>query len=187
MSDPKKPGARPLPILDQLTEDMTEKHPELAPLLRKLNSPSGRLGILVAIIAVLTSFFYTSYLKGVDSGMRHDLERVSDLQQISLAIQDYYNETNNLPDTLKGLEDRPNPNYMRDGYMYDSESHRLYEYRVLDPTSYQLCATFHYTTEKIAHGMPSDVFNPIWDHDTGHQCFKTKVKPPPRKIQLLEP
>ena len=185
MNDPQKPQTVPFSLLDRIEKSLASRHPELAPLWRKLNSPHGRLGILIAIIAVIAATLYTGHTKAVERAMQLDIERVSDLQQITLAIQGFYDDETILPDTLKGLETRPNPNYVRDNYLYDSETNRIYEYKAEGSDSYQLCSTFRYSTAEIARAVPFVGSNQFWDHDSGHHCFQITVKKPLPKAGLL--
>ncbi len=52
---------------------------------------------------------------------------------------------------------------------------RPYEYRILGPSAYELCAEFERNTEED-NPRPAD----FWSHGPGRQCFQLEAKKPKR-------
>lgn len=103
--------------------------------------------------------------------MNYDALKISNLQSISNQISYYYERNKVLPSNLKVLETDP---YM---YMYngtiDEQTGVPYVYRIISPTSYELCATFNFdstTSRKTTYG--------VWSTYTkGESCFAQVVSP----------
>ncbi len=87
---------------------------------------------------------------------RIDQERVSDLRQLSYAIQRYRRDINKLPDSLDaaGLD-----NYR------DPETKAPYEYERVDDKTFRVCGTF-------AESSRINNEDNRWYHPAGRHCFK---------------
>ena len=106
-----------------------------------------------------------------------DRRRVADIQQISSSVENYYRERRALPGSLDSLSRFPST-YVES--MQDPVSRRPYDYRIVDSTTYELCATFDRAdtsagrTARNPYGSPG-----FWRHVAGRQCYTLVV---PRTI-----
>lgn len=136
----------------------------------------GGLVTLMVIIAVGTA------VAGILGGpytprqLRLDERRVNDLEQIRTAVQIYAQnqEPDALPSSLTALGQAQGWSHILG--MRDPESGLPYEYRVLDPKTFEVCATF--TTDAVAIASESRIAVPpkgappiIGWHGAGRQCF----------------
>jgi len=103
---------------------------------------------------------------------RLDARRVADLSQITLATDRYRTRRERLPRSLEELLQDPEVGLPS----RDPATDALYEYRVLGPTTYEVCAHF----ERASDGGPdreADRFGgPPWPHGAGRQCFQREAR-----------
>ena len=123
------------------------------------------------LIAVITGFI----VAGSPSERRLerlDERRVSDLQQLSWAVDAYWNERGELPSDLLALLDGRRLSQLP----LDPVSRLPYAYRALPPHRYQLCAVFELASESSDHEQ-------FWTHPGGQHCYEFEVaelRPPAR-------
>jgi hypothetical protein len=106
-----------------------------------------------------------------------DRRRVTEIQQISNSVEGYYRERRELPGTLDSLLRFPST-YVES--VQDPVTHRPYEYRTVDSTTYELCATFdgaNPSDRRFAPGRPDSPG--FWRHGRGHTCYTLVI---PRSI-----
>lgn len=116
---------------------------------------------------------------------RFDEQRAENLRALSQAIQVYYKEKNNLPESLPAFA----KDFLLDygpGYAAktrDPETGVDYEYSVTGAQTYRLCATFQTLADGSADGatyyrLGGDFIGPnnFWRHGAGRQCFDFTVK-----------
>ena len=144
--------------------------------------PLHAAGIAAGVIALVI-------VMSIKSSERHekwiadDINRVSDFADIQANAEKYFMEHEVLPDSLPELEGdpHPNPNFVRDQYLFDPGTGRLHDYKILNVRSYELCTDFHYSYDKEPGAVPLGVDeNSIWRHGAGHQCFKFFVTRDPK-------
>jgi hypothetical protein len=103
---------------------------------------------------------------------RLDARRVADLNQITLATDRYRTRYERLPVSLEELLRDPEVGLRS----RDPTTGALYEYHVLGPTVYEVCAHF----ERASDGSPeqeTDWFGgPGWPHGAGRQCFRREAR-----------
>ncbi|MEM6819426.1 MAG: hypothetical protein AAF578_11625 [Pseudomonadota bacterium] len=87
---------------------------------------------------------------------RIDQERVSDLRQLSYAIQRYQRANDSLPLSLDAVD--------QDQYR-DPETKAPYEYERVDDTTFRVCGTF-------AESSRINNEDNRWYHPAGRHCFK---------------
>ena len=100
---------------------------------------------------------------------RLDERRMSDLREIANAVDIYWTREGILPNSLDDLADE-------EGYfaeLVDPVTGALYEYRVVDEDSFELCATFD--TEDAASDR-DPYFKGLWHSGIGRQCFTLTAK-----------
>ena len=112
--------------------------------------------------------------------LKLDHKRVSDLGQLQYSVEDYYQNNGILPQTLDVLEENSySPSETLD--KTDPETKKPYEYTLVTPNSYKLCATF--TTDSSQQSSSYDDENYTYDtykskfkHPKGYYCFTLHVR-----------
>jgi len=141
--------------------------------MKQLFSSKAFVWIVISVVVVVVG--YGILLAGsptTQRALQFDQSRVSDLQQISFAIDEYWARNQKLPESLEGLQDS---RYYFVEAIVDPETSEPYEYQVLEEKQYELCTVFALasTDDKILLRFPSKV----WEHGIGHTCFQFKVQP----------
>ena len=133
-----------------------------------------KIFVSVVVLAVLAAVVYGFILVGSPGSqrvLRFDERRVSDLQNISSAIDSYWRLNEQLPENLEALQDQ---RYFVQS-IQDPETEEPYEYRVLSQVTYELCAVF--VAESSLLPKPSFSQKP-WEHGIGRTCFEREVQKP---------
>ncbi len=155
----------------------------------------GGLGIVLVVATIIWSFAIMGS-PGKQRMLRFDDRRVSDLQNIQYQVINYWQQKEKLPTTLEELANPlsgwalPVPPQFEKG--------ETYEYRVLAPTTFELCATFALPMPKgwqeygkggiirpmpmLDYGYGGDAsypypggMNESWDHEAGRTCFERTI------------
>jgi len=139
------------------------------------------IGVTAVVIATLIAGFMHTETPTQVREQSLDVKQISDLSMIQSQIETYYQTNAMLPETLSdayaGLESPTAP-----------EERAAYEYRIIDTTTFELCATFAYETSKTEQmqyaqpmytvGEGAFIKNPTnWNHGVGHVCFKRLMNP----------
>lgn len=111
--------------------------------------------------------------------LREDQERVSDLQSIQYEIINYWQQKEELPETLDQLND---PLSWYELPLDPNGS--SYEYSVTGENDFSLCATFALPTPAHEASRAKDLYfqeglseNQYFDHQAGRQCFDRTIDP----------
>ena len=144
-----------------------------------------KIFISIVVLAVLAAVVYGFILVGSPASqrvIRFDERRVSDLQNISFALDSYWVRNAQLPENLEALQDQRF--FVRS--IQDSETQEPYEYRVLSAVTYELCTVF--TAESPLSPKPSFSQKP-WEHGIGRTCFEREVQKPviPAELEFIRP
>jgi hypothetical protein len=110
---------------------------------------------------------------------RIDDQRVSSLQNMHYAVQNYYTEFKTLPTSTEQIFKKVDPGMVASDR--DPETNELYVYEVTGTTTYKLCATF--STVSYEREVQKGVTRPVaalgsdydWTHDEGYYCFDRKI------------
>ena len=138
---------------------------------------------LIVVAGIVGAFFVTgSPLQG--RAERFDEQRVNDLRAIHSEILNISYGNQGYPPSPEPMTDLPNPlpanlDEVAAHAVYqkintvDPETGAPYEYTVLSPTSYEICATF-----ALDRDQQYDIF---WNHPAGRHCYsvdalKTQVR-----------
>ncbi len=106
---------------------------------------------------------------------RLDERRVDDLRNIVRKLDIYWTREETLPASLQELAGEPGV-FIE---LYDPESGRPYEYRVLSSNTYELCAQFSRdTAEERDH-----FYRDYWSHSAGRQCFDLEAQDVERPLE----
>ena len=120
------------------------------------------LGIIGAILAAsLTAGMRLMNAQvGEGDARERDAQRMADLQTIVAVVQELHKSEATLPKTLAEIEARAK----RRIQVADRQTFEFYEYRVLEPTKFEVCARF----ETASAGGPDE-------HGVGRDCFEVVV------------
>lgn len=156
---------------------------------RKIGHCVGFRIFVMFIITMVTSAIVTGLILSgspeKERSRQFDAARVSDLQQITFALDAYFNYQNRLPSTLEELLAR------RDypiSSILDPRSRNPYEFTVIDVDTYKLCATFEAQSNtgvdtKYAPARPKAypgfTTEDFWFHGSGHLCYTIDVRKDP--------
>lgn len=149
-----------------------------------------RLAAAAASLAVVAGIVVGFFVMGTPAeqrARRFDEQRIQDLQSIQWQIADYWGKKQVLPASLDDLTDSIS------GYTAprDPESKQAYEYRVIEPLKFELCASFARVSDKRyeqSSALYDRPYNSDWDtnwtHGAGRSCFVRTIDPD-RYKQLL--
>jgi hypothetical protein len=129
----------------------------------------------VVIAAIACAVVYGLILVGTPAQQRiiqFDERRVSDLNQITHAIDSYWERNGNVPATLEDLRD---PRYFVSS-ITDPRTNEPYEYRATDEDSYELCAVFETDSAERQEPFPKPFSEQSWEHGIGRTCFDRDVQ-----------
>lgn len=136
--------------------------------------------IALAIIGVVGVVVWGLIVAGSPSqvrALRFDEQRVNDLSGIQWQVTSYYQNHAVLPTGLESLTDTLS------GYSapVDPQSKESYEYKVLSPLSFELCATFTQSNIDTVKTVPAyygpGEMNGNFTHDAGRVCFERTIDP----------
>jgi hypothetical protein len=126
---------------------------------------------IVASLIVLATIIAAIVVMGPPSQqrlMRLDERRVEDLNRIAMIVDVHRTQHDRLPASLAELGAQPGVRLPQ-----DPESRKPYDYEVLGPAEYRLCAQFDTDTSSAADPRPW--LDADWAHGTGRQCFKRRT------------
>jgi len=123
-------------------------------------------GASVLVLLVLALGFANSDTPSEVREMRLDQQQIQNLQDMEWRINDHFNINNALPVTIEEL-------YTGIPVPAAPEGRDAYTYSILDEDTYELCATFVYSSQPGAETIPAvrNEYN-NWDHGTGNVCFE---------------
>lgn len=145
---------------------------------------SSKIFLLLVTIAVVAAVIYAIFLvgsPGEQRALQMDQRRISDLQQISFAIDAYWQQNEELP---QSFEDLANGNYHVSS-IQDPETGERYEYRIIGERTYELCAMFNRASgdQRVPTAQPfSDT---AWEHGAGRECFQREATARETQPRLL--
>lgn len=108
--------------------------------------------------------------------LRFDEQRVNDLAAIQSQVMFHWNQKGKLPASLDVLKDDIS------GFRtpQDPGSGAAYEYTAINPTTFELCATFsHPSRNDMGVTRPEYLYpyNDTWAHEAGRACFRRTIDP----------
>ena len=129
------------------------------------------------VVALVLAFGFThSDSPAKVREMKIDSQQTTDLNDMQYRIEDHYRLNNALPkDVQTVFIGAPAPHAVT--------GRTAYEYKIVDATTFELCATFSYPSQNTALNAPQpaavngEMKNPYnnWDHGAGKTCFERKV------------
>ena len=107
---------------------------------------------------------------------RLDERRISDLRELSYAVDVYWTRARVLPSSLEELSNEER--IVRE--LVDPETGDTYEYLVLGYNNYELCAVFALDTVIDDRDY---LYESLWFHDLGRQCFQLEAQDVNRELE----
>ena len=134
--------------------------------------PSFRVllaGLVAVVVAdAIAGGFYIIGPPGEARLHRLDNQRVSDLRELSSAVNVYWTRKRQLPGSLDAT--------MAELYggrpRVDPATAEPYGYRAIDGNRYELCAVF----DRASQDGTAAGGTPFWSHTSGRQCFALDAK-----------
>ncbi|MCK5616684.1 hypothetical protein KAR91_83255 [Candidatus Pacearchaeota archaeon] len=136
------------------------------------------------VLGMLVLGFFVAGSPAKQREIRMDERRVNDLQMLQSEIINYWQLKQVLPSDLDQLKNKIS------GFIppRDPETDSAYDYKVLAPFQFELCATFNspspFGSTKSLARIPSpydkgyyNSSNEVWDHDAGLKCFERTIDP----------
>lgn len=130
----------------------------------------GLIAGVIVIASVVVGFLNIETPSAVRE-MRIDDQQISHLMDIQWRIEEHFRVVGALPGSLEEV-------YTEVPAPMASEGRPPYTYRATSPLSFELCATFMYSsTDDTSHSYVMDggmgIKNPYnWDHGVGQTCFE---------------
>ena len=142
---------------------------------RTLDAKVFACAVSVFVLVFIIYGIVVTGTPGQQRALQFDQRRVSDIQQISYAIDSYWQNNEKLPASFADLK---NQQYSYIQSVMDPKTQVAYEYRVLGDKSYELCATFETDSSKTAARFKTQVpfSEQSWDHTAGRVCFEREVQ-----------
>jgi len=132
---------------------------------------------VLAVGSVVAGFFIVG-TPGQARLYRFDDTKIQDLSSIQYQITDYYQRKQTLPTSLDDL--RGTLSYM--DIPVDLQTNMPYEYHLVSPVSFQLCATFNQADRSDSN--PGTMYQERgvkggenWQHEAGRVCFDRTIDP----------
>ena len=134
--------------------------------------PSFRPLLAVLVLAIVVAAIVGGLLIVGSPGearlQRLDDRRVSDLRQLSSAVNVYWTRNRQLPVSL----DAALPGLSGSTPPLDPGTGQRYTYRAIEGDRYELCAVFSRASADGAEWAR----DPFWSHTAGRQCFTLEAK-----------
>ncbi|MBU2542167.1 hypothetical protein KJ785_01235 [Patescibacteria group bacterium] len=142
------------------------------------------LTIIVSVV-VVASIIIGFFIVGTPKDQRNrkfDENRIGDLQMLQGEIVNYWTKKDALPENLSKLEDDIS------GFKVPRDPNKVdvYEYQIIDPLTFELCATFAKANQNTKAGLRGEVypmspfydsFQQNWNHEAGRTCWSRTIDP----------
>lgn len=140
--------------------------------------------LAMALVSVVAGFFIIG-TPGDIRLMRFDEQKVMDLQNIQYQVVNYYQQKEELPESLAELSDPLS------GFVLPVDQQpgaTGYRYTVTGPLSFELCAVFNkptpdtrgqggYPARDMSYPSPGMGVDENWQHEAGDTCFTRTIDP----------
>jgi hypothetical protein len=122
---------------------------------------------MTGIVATIIGGLVLLGSPGEERLRRLDVRRVQDLSAIARAADVYWTRHARVPFSLTDLAQQQGAGLAST----DPSTRAAYEYRALDATHYELCATFQRESSEQRAGTAY-----FWVHPAGRQCFQREAQ-----------
>ncbi len=134
----------------------------------------GFTAIAIALVTLVFGFA-NSEAPTVVREMKIDAQQINDLSDMQWRIEDHYRVNKSLPTTTAAL-------YIGIAAPKATEGRDSYTYKTIDTDTYELCATFLYSSNTADAGREIMMTEPAmknpynnWDHGAGKTCFERTI------------
>lgn len=139
----------------------------------KLNSTTKKIWLIIGIILVVLPIIWGFVVLGsprIQQLIKHDSQKINDLQNLVYTINNYYLDKEELPDNLTDL------NKMNYYLSYqDKQTGKSYEYNKIGELTYTICAEFNRDSQEVRGNSIINTGMDNWSHPAGKYCFEKKV------------
>lgn len=131
--------------------------------------------VILFVLLALVFAFSVMGSPGKQRALQFDQRRVSDIQQISHAVNSYWERKGKLPLSFEELKTQP---YLYIQSVKDPRTQEPYEYLVLGDKKYELCAVFETDSGEYRQRakVPTPFSEEVWNHGIGRTCFEKEVR-----------
>ncbi len=134
------------------------------------------IGSLVLVAAAFVASFWFVESPTEARSRLHDQAVVNDLSILDGAVNNFYNTNNKkLPAKLSELANLSAAYYLPTDAFVDEATGAAYDYKILDATHYQLCASFQVSSEVLEKNQ-AYYTDARWQHAVGYKCFDRQVE-----------
>ena len=130
------------------------------------------VSLVLVLGAFITSFFFVESPQNTRIRL-YDQNITNDLSAIDSSINSYYAKNKALPKNLTSLVETSDY-YLTKTQLGDKAGTQTYIYNIIDPTHYELCATFKMNTKNLTTDK-EQYADPRFLHDVGYYCFKRQA------------
>ncbi len=138
--------------------------------------------VLLIVVSIIGGFYFVG-TPATARQQKFDSERVLELQSIQSQLIVYWNQKNQLPDTLAELRD-PLTGFE---IPLDPQTNQPYQYQKTGDLTFELCAVFAQATpkwERTKQKTPFLMTDPFgnfatddWNHEAGTKCYSRVIDP----------
>ena len=138
----------------------------------------GYVVSLIMLISVIGGFFIIGS-PAEQRKIRNDEIRVNDLRSVQYNVLEYWQKTETLLVNLEDLND-PLSYYIEEK---DPVTGELYEYKVIDELTFELCAEFETEINEQNNYLDRPIYekdligDENWRHSVGRDCFERRINP----------
>jgi hypothetical protein len=137
-----------------------------------------RVGAIVLVAGSIVLGFTVIGSPRTQRLVRYDAQKVSDLQNIQSQVLSYWQMKKSLPVSVNDLND--DLSYFV--VPTDPETGMEYEYSIVSPTTFKICATFNLDSKtqnsnSIARPYDATGTSENWNHQAGKECFERTIDP----------
>lgn len=138
--------------------------------------------VIASVVIVVVAGLWLAGSPAKERARRMDAARVSDLQNISNAIDQYYNTNTSLPSDLETITKVRDIYYVSS--IVDPETQTTYEYTVRGKDTYDLCATFTTVKTKDQAQQRPEPYplgeSRFWEHGAERTCYTITARTFPK-------
>lgn len=129
---------------------------------------------LSLVLVVLFSAFFLVESPKEARLMKIDNQNIERLNNVEMAIQEYFNLNENLPENLQILTESSSI-FIRNDYINNIETQKIFDYEILEDKKYQLCTDFNLSNKENSGDNRYAYLSSSWLHDSGYFCFQRAI------------
>lgn len=127
--------------------------------------------VIIVLVALFIGGFMIAESPNQARNRRYDEKLIGNFYQIDSALNVYYQQNNRLPENLTELLVNP---YFLDRQAIQTSDGQTIDYKSINDTTYQLCATWRTSNLDRDKGVRT-IGIEKWPHQAGYQCLEQMV------------